>query len=251
MDAATALLGATLAEWQRKREEDAARRAAEYKERLANGRGSYREAAINYQRSLDNFRANLMKAGLTPQQAGALKSQAIVNGKIPSVAEAIASLKNDKSGGGGGKPMFAPARGDVEPPLVSDKIFISITEDELAQLNNLNTIATVIAYVGWFLVGELVNVAISAKFPPFAAPGAILLGAGGIGYGAYESSVLSSVQSEFDEAINNGTDVQVWKNGGQIIVYSGVGETVTVVNSVVAKEYINQVVLLETGERIP
>jgi len=121
MDAATALLGATLAEWQRKREEDAARRAAEYKERLANGRGSYREAAINYQRSLDNFKANLMKAGLTPQQAGALKSQAIVNGKIPSVAEAIASLKNDKSGGGGGKPMFAPAK-----TIGSDGIWVII-----------------------------------------------------------------------------------------------------------------------------
>ena len=83
--AATALLGATLAEWQRKREEDAARRAAEYKERLANGRGSYREAAINYQRSLDNFRATLNDAvnkGMSNAEADQLKANVINSGKI-------------------------------------------------------------------------------------------------------------------------------------------------------------------------
>jgi len=85
MDAATALLGATLAEWQRKREEEEARRAAEYKERLANGRGSYREAAINYQRSLDNFRATLNDAvnkGMSSAEADQLKANVINSGKI-------------------------------------------------------------------------------------------------------------------------------------------------------------------------
>jgi hypothetical protein len=93
--AATALLGATLAEWQRKREEEAACRAAEREERLANGRGSYREAAINYQRSLDHFRARLIEGGFTSQQASALKSQAVVGGFIPSAGALIQEKKEN------------------------------------------------------------------------------------------------------------------------------------------------------------
>jgi hypothetical protein len=99
---------------------------------------------------------------------------------------------------------------------------------------------------------EVANIAIATKIPPFAVPGAIMLGAIGIGIGAYENSVLSSVQSEFDEAVRNGTDVQIWKDNKQaLIVYSGVGETVTVVNSPIAIQYVNYIVQQETGARIP
>jgi hypothetical protein len=91
--AATALLGATLAEWQRKREEEATRRAAEREERLANGRGSYREAAINYQRSLDNFKATLVEGSFSQKAASALKTQAVLNGLIPSAAALIQEKK--------------------------------------------------------------------------------------------------------------------------------------------------------------
>ena len=57
--AATALVGATLADWKRKRDEEE-RRARE--ERQANGPSSYRKIAMAYQASLNNFRATLNKA---------------------------------------------------------------------------------------------------------------------------------------------------------------------------------------------
>ena len=57
--AATALVGATLADWKRKRDEEERR---EREERQANGLSSYRRIAMAYQASLNNFRATLNKA---------------------------------------------------------------------------------------------------------------------------------------------------------------------------------------------
>ena len=57
--AATALVGATLADWKRKRDEEE-RRARE--ESQSNGPSSYRKIAKAYQASLNNFRATLNKA---------------------------------------------------------------------------------------------------------------------------------------------------------------------------------------------
>jgi hypothetical protein len=60
--AATALVGATLAEWERRRKAEEARRAAAREERLTNGPGTWRQAAMAFQASLNNFRVTLAKA---------------------------------------------------------------------------------------------------------------------------------------------------------------------------------------------
>jgi hypothetical protein len=60
--AAAALVGGTLAEWDKKRDEEKARRSAARDERLINGPSTYRRAAMDYQRALDNFRETLAKA---------------------------------------------------------------------------------------------------------------------------------------------------------------------------------------------
>jgi hypothetical protein len=80
--AATALVGATLADWKRKRDEEE-RRARE--ERQANGPSPYRKIAMAYQASLNNFKATVAKAvalGMSAKEAQALKSQVINSGKI-------------------------------------------------------------------------------------------------------------------------------------------------------------------------
>ena len=68
--AATALVGATLADWKRKRDEEE-RRAREQSQ--SNGPSPYRKIAKAYQASLDNFRAALVKGGYTAKAANALR----------------------------------------------------------------------------------------------------------------------------------------------------------------------------------
>ena len=80
--AATALVGATLADWKRKRDEEE-QRARE--ERQANGPSSYRKIAMAYQASLNNFKVTVAKAlalGMSAKEAQALKDQVINSGKI-------------------------------------------------------------------------------------------------------------------------------------------------------------------------
>lgn len=80
--AATALVGATLADWKRKRDEEE-QRARE--ERQASGPSSYRQIAMAYQASLNNFKATVAKAvalGMSAKEAQALKDQVSNSGKI-------------------------------------------------------------------------------------------------------------------------------------------------------------------------
>jgi len=105
--AAAAAVGAFVAEAQRKRaEEEAARREADrraFQERIekedskkGNRILSYKERAKAYQRSLDNFKASLIKSGLTPEEAAAAKTKALLGGSIPSVASVVAAKnRND------------------------------------------------------------------------------------------------------------------------------------------------------------
>jgi hypothetical protein len=74
--AATALLGSTLAEWERQREEDRKRRAAE------DGPSTYAQVAKAYQAVLDNTTANLIKLGVDPVVARNLANSTSQNGTI-------------------------------------------------------------------------------------------------------------------------------------------------------------------------
>ncbi len=87
--AATALLGATLAEWQRKREEEEARRAA----LRADGPSTYRQIAKAYQRAVSQFKEALLHGGFSQMDAAALKTQAVLNGFIPSAGALIQEKK--------------------------------------------------------------------------------------------------------------------------------------------------------------
>jgi hypothetical protein len=97
--AATALIGATLADWQRKREEEARARTRTRRERLAAEGGpidvdegsNYGRIAKAYQASLNAFKATLVSKGLSPPEAASYKTQAIKNGSIPSAAVVIAN----------------------------------------------------------------------------------------------------------------------------------------------------------------
>lgn len=100
--AATALVGATLAEWKRQRDEAALAVRLAYEERAADqerrkngyeGPSTYRQIAKAYQRSVDNFKADLINDGFSVDEAQKLKSQAISNGFIPSARELVQEHK--------------------------------------------------------------------------------------------------------------------------------------------------------------
>ena len=105
--AAAAAVGAFMAEAQRKREEEVAAKAAAdraaflariEKEGAKKGNRilSYKQRAKAYQASLDNFKASLIKSGLTPEEAAAAKTKALLGGSIPSVASVVAAKnRND------------------------------------------------------------------------------------------------------------------------------------------------------------
>jgi hypothetical protein len=262
--AATAILGATLADWQRRREEEEAslswrtvqgKRAEAAAREEEGGRSGKKKTpgqrAYEKMMKQKHIVGALLAEKKDPVYIPSQRLEDEETNWLNTLNPVYQYEKRKKEAAGGGKPLFAPTKDGVNPPSDGNKAVISITEQELAQLNNLNTAAIVAAYTAWFLALEVANIAIATKIPPFAVPGAIMLGAIGIGIGAYENSVLSSVQSEFDEAVRNGTDVQIWKDNKQaLIVYSGVGETVTVVNSPIAIQYVNYIVQQETGARI-
>jgi hypothetical protein len=89
--AAAALVGGTLAEWHKKRDEEESRRSAAREERLINGPSTYRRAAMDYQRALDNFRETLAKAetlGMSTTEVQAL-TEGVSDGEIgPSLEKA-------------------------------------------------------------------------------------------------------------------------------------------------------------------
>jgi hypothetical protein len=95
--AAASLVGATTAGWQRKRQREAAARRAAREERLANGPSTYRQATMNFQKSLDNFKTTLLNGGFSHKEAGELKSHAILSGLIPSAKELVEKKEKKES----------------------------------------------------------------------------------------------------------------------------------------------------------
>ncbi|MCC6260651.1 MAG: hypothetical protein IT311_07285 [Anaerolineales bacterium] len=235
--AAAAVLGMTLAEWARIREEERQRRERE------------EQKAENQRRRRDQLEAQ--------QQAARLAAQDNRNDYMEDKTDRIDAADNlqweTRQETGSDKPSFALINNkntNSDDNRQNNMIEIPpLTAEQYAALSNFNTAAQ----VSIFIAAEVVSVAAGYLFGGLA--GAFIGAIAGIGWGVYESSCMNAIQGELDRAYQDQNGIQIWRQEDTIGLYMYGGgnldasnDSVSLINGPLSNLYLGIMTWSMTGQ---